>query len=743
MQNVVGYSMRRTYISEVEKFRTYKDEETLDFSECYVIKYLLESFDQGLAIQFEMRSGVEYYTVSSDLSEGHRLILVDENANSLTNKHCLTTPLSAVEAFDYLNSEIEKLNLLFFNSLYGIENYFTRYEQLLATDGYIVFHTAVDGELVPALKEYLREKEIYILVFVSKQLTIYKKIDRNHRSSYVKANTYLSEKIKVIYQRAKEKPPLEPIVGLGVLTYNHKGYISECLKGVLSQRGTFRRKIVIVDDHSSDGTSEEIDKFVLKHQNEYRDSELVVIHNEKNMGAAYSIDILFRELQDGTDFFSYIEGDDYWASPDRTQKHLDVLLHQPDYAYSVNAFSLYLQNRNLMIHNSIFAYLSKKRNNTYDLIENYIGDSGCYFYRSELLRAYEKTQIQRMKIEWQLVLLFSKRGDCYFLPEELNVYRKHESGTWSTIPDEVKDLTKISYLENMNMELENLFDNAIANKCVQMMRECYISFGSRYDMVIFGDFEVSSGGMILRDDQRYLLEHFKHTSMVSDYYRMQFLTNNHALEYISDLREKVPHLSSKLWLMSRWYGISAKVLIVLDFETAYMSLAICERYRIPLICVTRDATITDHAMFRRLIDSRFLYGIVASECIRDKMIHVCESTGLAVVPYYVRDDLFGTTEGGKVIGEYIDEIVKGIDYSTIEEKKYVSYDEYNKRFNLYCQYPVTQVDWLSIAQRDNGLVTRQTGCYFFLWKLYRKYCPKRLKPFIKKIVRPFLNKKVA
>lgn len=741
MQRATGYSMRRVYLAEAKKANRYKDTPILDFNECYVIKYLLETFSEGIAIQLEMGSGAEYNAIRTDLSEGHRILVIDEDVGTSRDERDLVTPLSPMEAFDYISTEIQATCLLFFNDPSETPKYLVRYEQLLTVDGYIAFHTKTEGALDAVVQRYLEEKGFYVPVFTSEHLMVFRKNNADNRRLCTKANTYMAEKLKTIFSRANKAPPLEPVVGLGVLTYNHEGYISDCLKGVFSQRGMFRRKIVIVDDHSTDGTSEEIDHFVAEYKKACGDVDIVVIHNEKNVGVTQAIEILFRELQDGTDFFSYIEGDDYWISPDRTQKHLDILLYQPDYACSVNALSIYVTSTQKMVHNSIYGYVPQKRNSTYDLIENYIGNAGCYFYRSELLRMYSSEQIRRMKIEWLLVLLFSMQGDCYFLSEELNVYRKHNGGTWSTISDEEKDFEKISVIEQMNLELGLLFDHEIANKMVAMMKECYIAFASRYELLIFDAFLVSASKMLLRDDQRYLIEHWDRAAMTADYGYMQVLTGGHALDAISDLRETVPHLSSKLWLMSQWFGISSKVLLTFSMEIGYSLLAVCERYQIPLICVVQDITRVELPEFRRLIGSKFLYGLVVVESAHEKLSQICGKAGLSIKTCTMRDELFGTAEGGCVIAEYIESVVSQIDYSIMGEKKFFSFDDYAKRYDLHGQYPVKQVDWLAVAQADSQLARRGKGVFYMLCKIGKRYCPPRLKQRLKKILRPVLEKR--
>lgn len=718
--------MEKAYREEIDE-ETCND--TLSINDCFILKYLLETFESwnSTMIQFGIGAGVEFKAIGQCLRKGYRILLVDHEAEENEAKQCLTTPLDPLDAVQYLSEVIGKVSILFINEYNLVDYYFKRYEELLIQNGYVAVHLKKGQSQTADLLGYLSDNPRYQKLFETEQLVIYRLIEPSQATLLEGYNQYMRRKLKAIYKRVSEAYPMVPTVGLGVLTYNHAPHIVECLDGVFNQTGNFKKKVVIVDDDSNDGTSELIDEYLREHESLIGDTQVVLVHNSENLGALKSIEILFQELRNSTDFFSYIEGDDYWCSSERTQIHMDILLGNPQFAFSVNAFKLLFQDKNRFVSGDRFSKLQYTRNNTYDIILNYIGNAGCYFYRSSLLYETDFEKVKRMQIEWQLVLLLSLRGDCYFVEDELNVYRKHSGGTWSTLEDEKKDLTKLGYLSDMNQELDLMFDDAFVNKCIDMMKGCFIAYKSRYDLIIFDEFFNSSGEYKIRKESQFLLEHIQLSTFAVDLYHMQFQTQNHALEILNQVRKKNPQLATRIWAMDGWHSLAGKILLTFDPQTAYMSLSICERYQIPfLFVIEHKITITEGELYR-ILDSEMFCGIILSD-------HLSEQSGLTHKNLHkdnvliLPKSLFGTSEGSWRILHFIQRLEKKIDYTTLYDERLLTDVEYAKRNGLYNQFHV----WSFTVQ--HGRV------YCLCKSIYNKFCPNRFKPFVKNIYRRLTGK---
>lgn len=106
-------------------------------------------------------------------------------------------------------------------------------------------------------------------------------------------------------------------------TYNHEKYIKDALEGFIAQRTSFKFKVFVGDDCSSDGTPDIIRKYARL----YPDIIVPVIR-QKNIGAGKNwVDLLSRT---DSKYIAFCDGDDYWTDPFKLQKQFDYMEHHPN-----------------------------------------------------------------------------------------------------------------------------------------------------------------------------------------------------------------------------------------------------------------------------------------------------------------------------------------------------------------------------------------------------------------------------
>lgn len=108
-----------------------------------------------------------------------------------------------------------------------------------------------------------------------------------------------------------------PKVTVCVMTYNQRAYIGQCLLSLLSQETNFDFEVVVVDDCSTDGTSEIVQGIADKHLNRMR-----YMRHERNNGASSTFRFA-REMGKGI-YVAHVDGDDY-ALPGKLQAQADFL----------------------------------------------------------------------------------------------------------------------------------------------------------------------------------------------------------------------------------------------------------------------------------------------------------------------------------------------------------------------------------------------------------------------------------
>ena len=96
--------------------------------------------------------------------------------------------------------------------------------------------------------------------------------------------------------------------------YNVKNYIEECIESIYEQ-GIEYFEIICVDDSSTDGSQEELERLANIHD------EMIVIHNDSNKGVSYSRNIAAKAARGG--YIWFVDPDDKLI-PGAAKMYLDV-----------------------------------------------------------------------------------------------------------------------------------------------------------------------------------------------------------------------------------------------------------------------------------------------------------------------------------------------------------------------------------------------------------------------------------
>ena len=107
--------------------------------------------------------------------------------------------------------------------------------------------------------------------------------------------------------------------------YNKAPYIERMVKGLSEQTYIDRTEIIVMDDCSSDGSFE-----VLERCANLYGIPMEVFFHEKNLGFAQTIIDLYAQLH--TEFFSVLDPDDYYIDPRKIERSVKFLESNPDFA---------------------------------------------------------------------------------------------------------------------------------------------------------------------------------------------------------------------------------------------------------------------------------------------------------------------------------------------------------------------------------------------------------------------------
>lgn len=111
------------------------------------------------------------------------------------------------------------------------------------------------------------------------------------------------------------------------LVYNHESYLRECFEGFIAQQTTFRFKVAVHDDASTDGSQEIIREYVARYPTLFS-----AVLQEENQFSQKRFDAVTSALDVITEgeYIAYCEGDDYWIDPYKLQKQVDYMDAHPE-----------------------------------------------------------------------------------------------------------------------------------------------------------------------------------------------------------------------------------------------------------------------------------------------------------------------------------------------------------------------------------------------------------------------------
>jgi glycosyltransferase involved in cell wall biosynthesis len=224
---------------------------------------------------------------------------------------------------------------------------------------------------------------------------------------------------------------IEPIITIGLPTYNGEKTIRRTIDHILSQTIT-NFKLIISDDGSTDSTIK------ICREYEQKDNRIKVIQKNKPHGWIWNF--IFLAEKSNTKYFVWIAQDDYW-NPKFIEKNIDILETNPKIVCSISDVQLigsniknYYSNQkesNIVKKNSKFEFVRPITGTYNEKIRNIIEFNWIInlysIFRTEKLKA---CIIHNVFVSWDFALIFNmiKFGDLHVLDEVL-AYRDTEGVT--------------------------------------------------------------------------------------------------------------------------------------------------------------------------------------------------------------------------------------------------------------------------------------------------------------------------
>jgi glycosyltransferase involved in cell wall biosynthesis len=215
----------------------------------------------------------------------------------------------------------------------------------------------------------------------------------------------------------------QPVLSVCLITYNHGRYIREALNGIVMQRVNFSWEIIVADDCSKDDTRAIVKEYADKHPGQFK-----LVFQEKNVGPARNwMDLLAAATGK---YVAYMEGDDRWNDPEKLQKQVDFLEHNPEYVISCHDAQV-IDEHGTVIEESKLPEAERKDYSAEDLKRGAYVLSVSMCYRN-VIKTFPEVVWKMKNGDTLLTVLLGEYGACKFQHEiKPASYRRHTGGVWS------------------------------------------------------------------------------------------------------------------------------------------------------------------------------------------------------------------------------------------------------------------------------------------------------------------------
>lgn len=292
--------------------------------------------------------------------------------------------------------------------------------------------------------------------------------------------------------------------------YNHENFIGPAIESVISQ--TFKDwKMVLLDDHSTDGSRDVIKAFAAK------DPRIEYYFDDQNLRKAARLNTYLDKID--SPFVALLDSDDYWR-PDRLENQLAVFEAHPEVSVCYSdglvvdsrekpkSGELWEEVKEDQRFSEIHRVPGKRSGDLYaELLRgNFIFYSSTLI-RHSVMKGIEFVSVHNLGEDWFFFLDIAKRGGKYHYTEEpLTYYRIHGSGmmqsTWKQ--DRSWESREIVYKERGDDMSKR--DRAVAAYVLSRMHDRY---GSPEKARHFGKLCVKDNPFFLKGMANYVYLNFK------------------------------------------------------------------------------------------------------------------------------------------------------------------------------------------------------------------------------------------
>lgn len=254
------------------------------------------------------------------------------------------------------------------------------------------------------------------------------------------------------------------MVVVQMVTYNHEKYVEQAIESVMMQKTSFRYKLIIAEDYSTDRTRE----ICIELKNKYPD-KIDLLLNSRNLGVTLNaLQVHKACIASGAKYVAICEGDDYWTDPLKLQKQVDFLESNSDFILCAHYRYLQDSDEHLVLQESPISDVMDGA----DLAHGVTFHSATALFRNFKSESEFPFWIVDCPIaDWALFVYLGQFGHIKILAEHMMVYRFTRTGIFSSLS--VIQSTR-NYIQTASMLLQRISENQTRTNLKQLIAGQYI-----------------------------------------------------------------------------------------------------------------------------------------------------------------------------------------------------------------------------------------------------------------------------
>ena len=320
---------------------------------------------------------------------------------------------------------------------------------------------------------YFRQYSFLFIRIKKKNLKKYEFYEKKYRIAGLKK--YNENKLK-LEELKKYREHQNYILTCYIVTYNHGSSIRKAIESVLNQETQYNYLIKILDDCSTDKTTDVCMEFAEK----YPEKIQLIIQPENTKGKHASS--FFRSIN--TKYFSILDGDDYWCDKSKIEKAINFLEKNNEYVMWGHD-TLWYNPKTKIQRSYVHEDQGIKTVNNPVTYDNYVYTAlSARFYRNII--DFKKEYIANHMRDIFIYYLFLDKGPLYYHDEIMSVYVFNNKGVFSSLHTLERAYSRIYSFYKINKYLEYRHDKYFTDLVKSArLKICKKIFGCKLGWLIY------------------------------------------------------------------------------------------------------------------------------------------------------------------------------------------------------------------------------------------------------------------